>query len=63
MDEHASYFWAAAAVTGGTFVTESVYPSARGQWDIHFPDILERMAALLKENQTGCLFTAEHFPA
>ena len=44
----ASYFWAAAAVTGGTVVTENIYPFAMGQGDIHFLDILERMGCAIE---------------
>jgi len=39
----ASYFWAAAAVTGGTVVTENIYPFDTRQGDIRFLEILERM--------------------
>ena len=44
----ASYFWAAAAVTGGTVVTENIYPFATGQGDIHFLDILERIGCVIE---------------
>ena len=40
---NASYFWAAAAVTGGTVTTENVYPLATKQGDIGFLPILEDM--------------------
>jgi 3-phosphoshikimate 1-carboxyvinyltransferase len=45
----ASYFWAAAAVTGGTVVTENIYPDATQQGDIHFLEILERMGCLVEK--------------
>lgn len=39
----ASYFWAAAAVTGGTVTTENIRPLATNQGDIALLDILEEM--------------------
>ena len=39
----ASYFWAAAAVTGGTVVTKNIYPNTTKQGDIAFLDIMEEM--------------------
>jgi len=39
----ASYFWAAAAVTEGTIVTENIHPRTTRQGDIGFLDILEEM--------------------
>ena len=39
----ASYFWAAAAVTGGEVTTENIHPSGTPQGDIRFLDLLERM--------------------
>jgi len=39
----ASYFWAAAAVTGGTVITENIHPSATRQGDIALLDIMEEM--------------------
>ena len=39
----ASYFWAAAAVTGGTITTENIHPHTTRQGDIAFLDILEEM--------------------
>ena len=44
----ASYFWAAAAVTGGTVVTENIHPATR-QGDIRFLDILERMGCVIEK--------------
>ncbi|MBW2027814.1 MAG: 3-phosphoshikimate 1-carboxyvinyltransferase [Deltaproteobacteria bacterium] len=46
----ASYFWAAAAVTGGTVVTENIAPFVTVQGDIALLDILEDM---------GCVVTRE----
>ncbi len=40
---NASYFWAGAAVNGGTVVTENICPLSTRQGDIRFLDILERM--------------------
>jgi len=45
----ASYFWAAAAVTGGTVVTENIYPFTTRQGDIRFLDILERMGCIIEK--------------
>jgi len=45
----ASYFWAAAAVTGGTVVTENIYPFSTRQGDIRFLDILERMGCVIEK--------------
>jgi 3-phosphoshikimate 1-carboxyvinyltransferase len=39
----ASYFWAAAAVTGGTVITENIYPSQTHQGDIGLLHVLEEM--------------------
>jgi 3-phosphoshikimate 1-carboxyvinyltransferase len=39
----ASYFWAAAAVTGGKVTTENIYPLSTKQGDINLLRILERM--------------------
>ncbi|MBW1887155.1 MAG: 3-phosphoshikimate 1-carboxyvinyltransferase, partial [Deltaproteobacteria bacterium] len=39
----ASYFWGAAAVTGGTVITENIHPYATRQGDIALLDILEEM--------------------
>lgn len=40
---NASYFWAAAAVTGGTVVTENIYPQKTRQGDIGLLHLLEKM--------------------
>ncbi len=45
----ASYFWAAAAVTGGTVVTENIYPFNTRQGDIRFLEILERMGCSIEK--------------
>ncbi|MCP4664732.1 MAG: 3-phosphoshikimate 1-carboxyvinyltransferase, partial [Deltaproteobacteria bacterium] len=45
----ASYFWAAAAVTGGTVVTENIYPHATRQGDIRFLEVLERMGCVVEK--------------
>jgi 3-phosphoshikimate 1-carboxyvinyltransferase len=45
----ASYFWAAAAVTGGTVVTENINPYATRQGDIRFLETLERMGCLIEK--------------
>ncbi len=39
----ASYFWAAAAVTGGTVITKNIHPHTTHQGDIDLLDILEAM--------------------
>lgn len=48
----ASYFWAAAAVTGGE-VTVSNIPSHALQGDAAFVDILKRMGCDVKKGETG----------
>jgi 3-phosphoshikimate 1-carboxyvinyltransferase len=45
----ASYFWAAAAVTGGTVITENIYPLTTVQGDIAILDILEQMGCSVGE--------------
>ena len=45
----ASYFWAAAAVTGGTITTENINPHTTLQGDIKFIDVLERMGCYVKK--------------
>jgi 3-phosphoshikimate 1-carboxyvinyltransferase len=40
---NASYFWAAAAVTGGTVATNNIMPFTSKQGDIRFLEILEQM--------------------
>lgn len=46
----ASYFWAAAAVTGGTVGTTNIYPYSTRQGDIRFLEILERMGCKIEKN-------------
>jgi len=45
----ASYFWAAAAVTGGVVATDNIYPYAKRQGDIKFLEILERMGCFVEK--------------
>ena len=44
----ASYFWAAAAVTGGLVTTTNVYPETTRQGDIGFLSILEQMGCTIE---------------
>ena len=44
----ASYFWAAAAVTGGSATTTNVYPDATRQGDIGLLSILEQMGCTIE---------------
>lgn len=46
----ASYFWAAAALTGGKVTTENVYPFTTRQPDIAFLQILEEMGSRIVKN-------------
>jgi 3-phosphoshikimate 1-carboxyvinyltransferase len=45
----ASYFWAAAAITGKTIATTNIYPNATRQGDIRFLEILERIGCVLEK--------------
>jgi 3-phosphoshikimate 1-carboxyvinyltransferase len=45
----ASYFWAAAAVTGGTIRTENIYPHTTKQGDIALLDIMEEMGCQIEK--------------
>jgi len=45
----ASYFWGAAAVTGGTIVTENIHPHTTRQGDIALLDIMEEMGCRIKK--------------
>jgi len=45
----ASYFWAAAAVTGGAVTTANIYPFTTRQGDIRFLEILERMGCAVEK--------------
>ncbi len=43
----ASYFWAAAAVTGGSMTTENIYPFGASQGDLGFLDVLAKMGCFV----------------
>ena len=45
----ASYFWSAAAVTGGTITTKNIEPYRTRQGDMKFLDLLERMGCSVKK--------------
>lgn len=45
----ASYFWAAAAVTGVTITTENIHPYATRQGDIRFLEVLEKMGCFIEK--------------
>ncbi len=45
----ASYFWAAAAVTGGTIRTENIHPHTTKQGDIDLLDIMEQMGCRIEK--------------
>ena len=45
----ASYFWAAAAVTGEKITTENIYPHATRQGDIRFLEVLEQMGCFIEK--------------
>jgi 3-phosphoshikimate 1-carboxyvinyltransferase len=45
----ASYFWGAAAVTGGTVITENIHPYTTRQGDIALLDVLEEMGCHVKK--------------
>ncbi len=47
---NASYFWAAAAVTGGTVATENIYPAITKQGDIALLDIMEEMGCRVERD-------------
>lgn len=47
----ASYFWAAAAVTGGSVTTENINPRETRQGDIGFLGILEKMGCTVEKNR------------
>jgi 3-phosphoshikimate 1-carboxyvinyltransferase len=51
----ASYFWAAAAVTGGTMVTENIYSQKTRQGDIRFLHILEKMGCRVEKKEDRVL--------
>jgi 3-phosphoshikimate 1-carboxyvinyltransferase len=45
----ASYFWGAAAATGGTVITENIYPHNTRQGDVAFLDILQEMGCKVQK--------------
>jgi 3-phosphoshikimate 1-carboxyvinyltransferase len=47
----ASYFWGAAAVTGGTLTTENIYPHTTRQGDVVLLDILEEMGCRIERER------------
>ena len=49
----ASYFWAAAAVTGGSILTENIHPFTTRQGDIRFLEILEKMGCIIKKGSSS----------
>ncbi|MFZ0448150.1 MAG: 3-phosphoshikimate 1-carboxyvinyltransferase [Desulfatiglandaceae bacterium] len=49
----ASYFWAAAAVSGGSVTTENVDPFSSSQGDMGFLDILEKMGCGVRREPDG----------
>jgi len=51
----ASYFWAAAAVTGGTVVTENIHPYATRQGDISLLEILGMMGCFIEKKSDRAL--------
>jgi 3-phosphoshikimate 1-carboxyvinyltransferase len=53
----ASYFWAAAAVTGGSVTTENVSPFTTRQGDIGFLRILEEMGCNIDKNKDHVVVT------
>lgn len=51
----ASYFWGAAAITGGTVITENIRPLTTIQGDIAFLDILERMGCSVSRSDASVI--------
>jgi 3-phosphoshikimate 1-carboxyvinyltransferase len=51
----ASYFWAAAAVTGGTMITKNIHPHTTRQGDLGLLDILERMGCYVERRHDSVL--------
>jgi 3-phosphoshikimate 1-carboxyvinyltransferase len=45
----ASYFWGAAAVTGGRIITDNIHPYDNMQGDIAFLDVLEEMGCIIQK--------------
>ncbi|MFH0844104.1 MAG: 3-phosphoshikimate 1-carboxyvinyltransferase, partial [Pseudomonadota bacterium] len=48
---NASYFWASAAVTGGTMVTENISPHITNQGDVAFLNLLEEMGCRVERER------------
>jgi 3-phosphoshikimate 1-carboxyvinyltransferase len=51
----ASYFWGAAAVTGGTVITDNIHPLATVQGDIAFLDILDEMGCSIGRSEDSVM--------
>lgn len=51
----ASYFWAAAAVTGGTMITKNIHPHTTRQGDLGLLNILERMGCYVERRHDSVL--------
>ena len=51
----ASYFWGAAALTGGTVITDNIHPHITLQGDIALLDILEEMGCSIKRNNSSVM--------
>ena len=49
----ASYFWAAAAVSGGTITTRNIYPHTTRQGDIGLLEIFKKMGCQVQSEATG----------
>ncbi len=53
----ASYFWGAAAVTGGTVKTENIFPDNTRQGDMGLLDIFEKMGCSIKRENDSVTVT------
>jgi 3-phosphoshikimate 1-carboxyvinyltransferase len=53
----ASYFWGAAAITGGMIITENIHPMKTVQGDIAFLDILEQMGCSVGRSEDSVAVT------
>jgi 3-phosphoshikimate 1-carboxyvinyltransferase len=53
----ASYFWAAAAVTGGKVVTENIHPFSTRQGDIALLDTLKEMGCSVEREESRVMVT------
>lgn len=51
----ASYFWGAAAITGGTVITENIHPLTTVQGDIAFLDILDEMGCSIGRSEDSVM--------